>query len=201
MTQLPMTPHEKSQRARKIALCAGGVAFAAFILFTSGLDKAETGTVIDMAHSEPKNAVGRPSRDDVIVVGSIPPKIEQGDAEPQAGLQVKRVQLPSSEAIRASLGTDKKAARFDSLARGFETCLPHCETRDPLVFGMRPSQRADLYTSSEVEEEAVTRPAPAQPDRSLLERGGDFLGAVADMPSLTIDKGRQVIRYAGGLFQ
>ncbi|NSZ66128.1 hypothetical protein G6L16_024415 (plasmid) [Agrobacterium tumefaciens] len=154
-----------------------------------------------MAGSELKNAGGRPSRDDVIVVGSIPPKTEQGDANLQAGLQVKRVQLPSSKAIRASLGTDKNAARADSLARGFETCLPHCENRDPLVLGMRASLRADRRKLFEFEGEVVSQTVPGQPDGSLLQRGGDFLGAVADAPSLTIDKGRQVIRYAGGLFQ
>lgn len=205
MPPLPMTPYEKSQRARKITLYAGAAALVGFAVYgaiSADFEKApvsNAGKVAVAKSFETKDAVDRPSRDDAIIVGSIPPKIDQGTVDEKTGLHVKRVQLPSPEAIRASLSVDRKIA-IRPKAREFETCLPNCETRDPLIIGATTSHRPDRQSPSENEAEAVLRPEP-QWDRSLLQRGGDFLGLVADAPATTIDKSKQAIAYAAQLLQ
>lgn len=95
----------------------------------------------------------------------------------QTVIPTKRPEVPTKEPVVARSATER-----------FSTCLPNCETRDPMIVGYPEKDPAPFQPDPQVDamvEEPVSLP--------VLQRAGSLLGRALEVPGNAIRKGQSAI--------
>ncbi|MFK3780121.1 hypothetical protein [Agrobacterium sp. NPDC089420] len=188
----------KEQKTGKIALSLGAVGFGFLSLYAvaDAVLRKENHLPTELAKTEAVPFVKQETvdQDEGRKIPEIPPLA-------QVPGPVERVPLPSPALLRASVTPSvKKAPQPVYNVQRFDRCVPACDTRDPQITGAVASAQPPL-PPAEAEVPLPPEPEASGNNFSLLESGGQLLGKVAEAPGMTLDKGRQVIRFAADAFR
>lgn len=118
------------------------------------------------------------------------------DASPPAVAVPVKVSTPFIAAIKAQTVIPTKRpdvpAKASAVARNsperFDTCLPNCETHDPMIVGYAEKDPAPFQSDPQVDavvEEPVSLP--------VLQSAGSLLGRALEVPADAMRKGRSAI--------
>jgi hypothetical protein len=184
---------ETEQKTEKFALRLGAIGFGLLSLYVTAdaLLWKDKHVPVEAAKTE---AIPTVKQD--VAGRNEERKIPEIQPPAQTARPVERVRLPSPELLRASVEPAvKKAPAAAHGVQMFDSCVPACDTRDPRITAtIMPKHDAISSVGSELPPPLEAQ-APAT-DPSLLERGGRFLGQVAEVPGMTLDKSQQIIRFA-----
>ncbi|MCR5942720.1 hypothetical protein FG152_18155 [Ochrobactrum sp. XJ1] len=195
MVPLQMTPYEKVERLKKAAIRVGVAGFGAALIYAvanggfpeSALrvtDHKQLGTIKTDAPEK------IPAKVETVISVEKPSEARSQDVIPH-------VKSPTQAVLRDSLAPSRKTVSTTRTeVQRFDRCVPACDTRDPQVANRSAMERIPSVRMSLDEVPSVQEQETLASDRSIVGRGRDLLGRVADVPDTTLTMGRRAIQFA-----